>query len=172
MLHFAIKVILTTWLCLQFIRLCESKLGQWKNCSNSNNFRFEPNQLIWKSTRKLTLQSALIFEATNFPGLSACGLTVVESWPHTNHCGVQYISAVSANWAIPPGFGIIKPPQDMYSVTKRGKHERCVGECETEGEWGRKSKREWERLWWPWQPHSRVVHTVLDFGWGETIRTL
>lgn len=65
------------------------------------------------------------------PGLSACGLTVVKNWPHTNHCGVQYISAVSAKWAIPPGFGIIKTPQDMYSV--RANHERCVAVYKTEG---------------------------------------
>lgn len=45
-------------------------------------------------------------------------------------------AAVSAEWAFPPGFGTIKPPQDIYCVTKRGKkkEERCVGECETKRE--------------------------------------
>lgn len=43
-------------------------------------------------------------------------------------------ASMSANWAIPPGFGIIRPPQDMYSVTKREEQERCVGEREKKGE--------------------------------------
>lgn len=40
--------------------------------------------------------------------------------------------AVSAKWAFPPGFGIIKPPQDVPCDKERKKGEWCVGECETE----------------------------------------
>lgn len=54
------------------------------------------------------MQSALIREGTqvSLPVAQGAGLTLIT---------VEYSTsaAVSAEWAFPPGFGTIKPPQDM-----------------------------------------------------------
>lgn len=143
------------------------KWASIRNCRNSFNFQLEPNvlELLGEDTWKLTLQSAPIFEATHTSHVSLpvawqllrAGLTLVT---------VEYSTSasMSANWAIPPGFGIIRPPQDMYSVTKREKTREVCGWVWDKGR-ETKRKRGGEIVRWPWQPNGRVVFTVLIFDW-------
>lgn len=111
---------------------------------------------------------AVCSDTWGHPGFSARGLTVAGSWPHTNHCGVQYISRCVCKWAFPHGFGTIKPPQDMGLIEWKARGVWLSVRQRVSEKEAKQNERERDyRVWWPWQPCGRVVFTVLDFDWGK-----